>query len=148
MGGERLEVVIHIDGGARGNPGPAGAGVVVQSADDGTILFEGGYYLGRVTNNVAEYRALLEALARAKALGAGDVEVRSDSELLVRQMNGEYRVKSAGLKPLFERAQAMGRDFHRCRVVHVPREANRDADRLANQAINLGRNVDDAADRR
>ena len=146
MGGKRLEVVIHIDGGARGNPGPAGAGVVVQSADDGTVLFEAGYYLGRATNNVAEYQALLKALARAKALGAGDVEVRSDSELLVRQMNGEYRVKNAALRALFERACRAGKSFRRLVVRHVRRELNQHADLLVNRALDARANVEDAAE--
>ena len=146
MGGEPLEVVIHIDGGARGNPGPAAAGVVVQSTDDGTVLFEGGYYLGRATNNVAEYRALLKGLERARAMGAGDVEVRSDSELLVRQMNGQYRVKSPGLKPLFEQACREGKGFRRLVFRHVRRELNQHADLLANRALDVGADVEDAAE--
>ena len=145
MDGEQLEVLIHIDGGARGNPGPAGAGVVIQSADDGTALFEGGYFIGRATNNVAEYQGLIEGLARARALGATAVEIRSDSELLVRQMTGEYRVKNAGLKPLYEQAQALASGFAKCNFSHVRREQNVEADRLVNQAINTRRNVEDAA---
>lgn len=145
MGGEQLEVLIHIDGGARGNPGPAGAGVVIASADDGTVLFEGGYFLGRATNNVAEYHALIKALDRAAALGAEAVVVQSDSELLIRQMIGEYRVKSAALEPLFSDAQASAGGFGSCTFRHIRREQNARADRLVNQAINLRRNVEDAA---
>ncbi len=137
-------LVVYIDGGARGNPGPAGAGVVVQSADDGTVLFEGGFFLGRATNNVAEYRALLEGLARARKLAGGQVEVRSDSELLIRQMRGEYRVKSENLRELFERAQRLCESFPGVRFTHVRREQNKQADRLAQRAINLKRNVEDA----
>lgn len=148
MRGERLAVTIHIDGGARGNPGPAGAGIVIQSADDGTVLFEAGYYLGRATNNVAEYRALLKALARAEVLGAEAVDLRSDSELLVRQMNGEYRVKNAALKALFERACRARKSFRRLAVRHIQREQNQRADRLVNQAIDAKANVEDAASRR
>jgi ribonuclease HI len=140
--------VVYIDGGARGNPGPAGAGVRIEAGDDGTALFEGGWYLGRATNNVAEYRALVEGLARAAALAAEQVEVRSDSELLVRQMRGEYRVRNARLRELFERANRLCRDLVKVRFTHVRREANADADRLANQAINLERNVEDAESER
>ena len=138
--------VIYIDGGARGNPGPAGAGVHIVTADDGTVLFEGGWYLGRATNNVAEYRALLEGLARAAALGAERVEVRSDSELLVRQMRGEYRVKKEHLRELHERARVLCGKFAGVSFAHVRREANKDADRLANQAMDAKRSVEDAAD--
>ncbi len=146
MGKKGLEVLINIDGGARGNPGPAGAGVVIQSADDGTVLFEGGFFIGKATNNVAEYHALLEALSAAGNLAADDVEVRSDSELLVRQMTGEYRVKNAGLKPLFEQACRMRKKFRNFTIRHIRREENAAADKLANQAINLKQNVEDAAE--
>jgi len=141
-----LSVLIHIDGGARGNPGPAGAGVVIQDANDQTVLFEGGFFLGRATNNVAEYQGLVQALARAAALGAKVVEIRSDSELLVRQMNGQYRVKNAGLKPLHEEAAKLRDGFERCVIRHVRRESNTAADRLANMAVSAGCNVEDAAE--
>jgi ribonuclease HI len=144
MGTEERSVVVQIDGGARGNPGPAAAGVVVQSADDGTVLFEGGFFLGRATNNVAEYQALLEALSVAASLRAASVEIRSDSELLVRQMTGEYRVKNEALRELFGRAERLCRTFRRCTFRHVRREDNKGADKLVNQAINLRRNVEDA----
>ena len=139
-----MHVRIHIDGGARGNPGPAGAGVVIQ-ADDGTSLFEGGYFLGRATNNVAEYTALLRALERAEALAAGEAEVFSDSELLVRQMTGQYRVRNAGLRPLYEEACRRAGRFKRVSFQHVRRERNTDADRLVNLAVEAKRNVEDAA---
>ncbi len=138
-------LVVCVDGGARGNPGPAAAGVVVRAADDGTVLFEGGYFLGRATNNVAEYQALLAGLARAAELRGRRLEVRSDSELLVRQMRGEYRVKNVRLRKLFEQANELCRSFAGVRFEHVPREQNRRADRLVQQAINLQRNVEDAA---
>ena len=138
--------VVYIDGGARGNPGPAGAGVHIRAADDGTVLFEGGWYLGRATNNVAEYRALLAGLARAAALGAEQVEVRSDSELLVRQMRGEYRVRKEHLRELHGRARALCGKLAGVTFTHVRRDANTDADRLANQAMDAKRSVEDAAE--
>ena len=101
-----LSIILRIDGGARGNPGPAAAGVVLAD-EDGQTLFEGGYYLGRATNNVAEYSALIHGLRQAAKLGAVQVRVVSDSELLVRQMNGQYRVKNEGLRPLFEQAKKL-----------------------------------------
>lgn len=145
MGERELTVTIHIDGGSRGNPGPAGAGVVIRSADDGTVLFEGGYYLGRTTNNVAEYNGLLRGLERAAGLNAVEAHVHSDSELLVRQMKGQYRVRNAGLKPLYEQARELTGRFARVTFTHVRRELNTDADRLANQAMDLSADVEDAA---
>lgn len=140
-----LSVMVNIDGGARGNPGPAGAGAVLRDASDGQTLFEGGWFLGRATNNVAEYTALVEALKVAALLGAHEVDVVSDSELLVRQMNGIYRVKNAGLKPLFEEACRLASQFATCTYRHTRRENNADADRLANQAMNAKRHVEGAA---
>ncbi|MGH9366093.1 MAG: ribonuclease HI family protein [Thermoanaerobaculia bacterium] len=121
----------YIDGAARGNPGPAGAGVwVAPGGEEGAEEhFEA---LGRTTNNVAEYRALLMALARAGELGAEEVEILSDSELLVRQVNGHYRVKAEHLKPLVSEALRRARGFRRFSIRHIRREQNRDADRLAN----------------
>ncbi len=145
MNKKALMVLINIDGGARGNPGPAGAGVVIKTADDGTVIFEGGFFLGKATNNVAEYHGLLEALTAADKLQADSVEVFSDSELLVRQMNGQYRVKNSGLKPLYERARRLKGKFTSFTISHVRREENKAADKLVNQAINLKHNVEDAA---
>lgn len=121
----------YIDGAARGNPGPAGAGVWIEpSGQDGAEEhFEA---LGRATNNVAEYRALLMALARAAEIGAEEVEIFSDSELLVRQINGHYRVKAEHLKPLVSEAVRRAKGFRRFSITHVRREQNRNADRLAN----------------
>ena len=145
MGGAALRVRIYIDGGARGNPGPAGAGVViVDAADDGT-LYEGGLFLGHATNNVAEYNGMLHGLKVAADLQAGEVEIVSDSELLVRQMNGQYRVKNAGLQPLYRRAQELAARFGKCSFRHVRREQNTRADALVNQAIDQKRNVEVAA---
>jgi ribonuclease HI len=138
VSGAALRLVLYTDGAARGNPGPAGAGVRVESPD-GTAIDELAEYLGETTNNVAEYHALLIGLERARALGAASVEVRSDSELLVRQMTGEYKVKNAGLKELVTRARTLERAFRSVAYVHVRREKNRCADRLANLAIDRAR---------
>ncbi len=137
-----MRVIINIDGGSRGNPGPAGAGVVIKSADDGTILHEAGVFIGRATNNVAEYNGLLEGLKRAADLGAAEVEVLSDSELMVMQMIGRYRVKNAGLKPLFEEANALVTEFKKFEIRHVRREQNKQADAMANRAMDLKRTIE------
>ena len=121
----------HIDGAARGNPGPAGAGVYVHAEDDRPAEehFEA---LGHTTNNVAEYRALLLALDRAARRGASDVMIESDSLLLVEQMHGRFRVKAVHLQPLFQDAVRRAKAFPRFAIRHVRREQNVDADRLAN----------------
>jgi ribonuclease HI len=121
-----------IDGGARGNPGEAGCGIVLEV---GGRREEHTLYLGITTNNVAEYAALLAALERSHALGLDELTIRSDSQLLVEQMNGGYRVKAPHLKPLWLRARTLAAAFRRFSIVHVPRERNRAADALANHAI-------------
>lgn len=136
-----MNVRIHIDGGARGNPGPAASGVVIESADDGKLLFEAGVYLGRATNNVAEYSGLVTALKAAAELEVKEADVYSDSELLVRQMTGQYRVKSAGLIPLYQEAAQLARRLDRCDYHHVRREDNTRADLLVNLALDCGENV-------
>ena len=125
---------IHIDGASRGNPGEAGFGVHVAEPD-GRIRAELYGYLGRATNNVAEYQALLHALRYALAQGARRVRVFSDSELVVRQVEGRYRVKHPDILPLFREAVALRGRFEEATVEHVRREQNRDADRLANRAL-------------
>ena len=125
--------VLRSDGGARGNPGPAGAGFVIEVADE--VVCSGGRYLGEVTNNVAEYEALRWGLENVQALGYTEVSVFADSELLVKQINGAYRVKNEGLKPLFVRALALLRGFHAFDVAHVRRESNKLADAMANAAM-------------
>ncbi|MFN8092694.1 MAG: ribonuclease HI family protein [Vicinamibacteria bacterium] len=127
---------LHVDGASRGNPGEAGFGVHVAS-DSGETLASLYGYLGRATNNVAEYQALLHGLRYALERGARDVRVFSDSELLVRQLAGRYRVKNEGLQPLFREAQSLLARFESARVSHVPREQNREADALANKAVDL-----------
>lgn len=129
-----MTVKIHIDGGARGNPGPAAAGVVI-TAPDGKVIYEAGLYIGQATNNVAEYHGLVSALKAALALNASQVDLYSDSELLVKQMLGEYRVKNAGLRPYYQQALALTRKFDRCDFAHVRRDQNNHADSLVNMAI-------------
>lgn len=124
---------IHVDGGARGNPGPAGAGVVIHR--DGKPVYEAGYYLGRQTNNAAEYLALIRALEHLGPQLAEPLEIRSDSELLVRQITHEYQVKSPGLRPLFEQAMGLLLKVSVWSIRHVPREENGRADELANLAM-------------
>jgi ribonuclease HI len=129
-----VKVVVHVDGGARGNPGPAAAAAVLRDAA-GTVLDEATEVLGETTNNVAEYRGLLLGLARARALGASEVEVVNDSELVAKQVNGEYKVKHQAMKPLHAEAlRALGA-FDRWTVRSVPRAQNADADALVNQAL-------------
>lgn len=135
-----MKLTIHIDGGARGNPGPAGAGVSIVD-DDGRAVFEAGFFLGRMTNNMAEYNGLLRALAVAARAEATALDIYSDSELLVRQINGEYRVKSPKLRDLFDEASARLRRFADWRVSHVRREGNERADALANAAMDAGEDV-------
>jgi ribonuclease HI len=127
---------LHVDGASRGNPGEAGFGVHVTGTDGREVASLYGY-LGRATNNVAEYQALLHALRWALARGARQVEIYSDSELLVRQMEGRYRVKNPGLQALYREARGLLARFERVRIAHVPRERNREADALANRAVDL-----------
>jgi ribonuclease HI len=126
--------VLWTDGAARGNPGPAGIGAILKSPT-GEVLFTGSEYLGHTTNNVAEYKAVLLGLAGALAQGIAHIEVRADSELLIKQLKGEYRVKSPGLKPLFEEARRLLARFASVKLTHIRRELNGEADRLANQGI-------------
>lgn len=130
-----MKVIVNTDGGSRGNPGPAACGAVVRSSDDGQILMERGQYLGRQTNNVAEYEGVLLGLAMAAELRADEVELRSDSELLVRQLMGVYRVKNAALKLLYDKVRAKLNDFRGVEVSHVRREENSEADRLVNETL-------------
>ena len=124
---------VNIDGGSRGNPGPAGYGVHIEQ-DDGTVVELKGA-IGLTTNNVAEYSGLIAALRWAAANAISTLHVRADSDLLVKQMRGQYRVKSPGLQPLFEQARALTRQIGDVTFEHVRRELNKDADRLANEAM-------------
>jgi len=135
-----MQLQIHIDGGSRGNPGPAGCGVVVADTD-GNALFEAGYFLGRMTNNAAEYHGLIRGLEAAGRIGGTALTICADSELMVRQINGQYRVKNRGLRPLYERAMAALGHFESWKIAHVYREANARADELANLAMDTGADV-------
>lgn len=127
------QVTIHTDGGARGNPGPAGYAFILSRPGEPDVEENG--YLGEATNNVAEYTAVVKALTRARELGARRVLLKSDSELMVKQMTGLYKVKNEGLRPLFEEARRLTRDFDQVTFQHVRREQNSDADRLCNEAM-------------
>jgi ribonuclease HI len=127
-------LVIHVDGGARGNPGPAAIGVVV-SDHDGKRIDELGERIGVATNNVAEYKALLKGLERAAALGAREIEIVNDSELVARQLTGVYKVKHPAMKPLYDEAIAALKGFDHWRIRSVPRAQNARADALVNAAL-------------
>lgn len=131
------EVTLYVDGAAKGNPGPAGIGVRIEA--DGEVLTEHAGYIGNATNNVAEYHALIKGLQMARQLSAARVQVVSDSELMVRQMTGAYRVKNAGLLPLYREARRLADGFDAFRIRHVLRGRNGEADRLANEGIQKGR---------
>jgi len=128
------KLVVNVDGGARGNPGPAAIGAVVQ-APGGEVLEERGERIGAATNNVAEYRALLLGIARARELGASELELVGDSELVVRQVKGEYKVKDATLRELHAEVVRALRPFRRWSIRHVRREQNAAADRLVKEAL-------------
>jgi ribonuclease HI len=133
-----VKVIVHVDGGARGNPGPAAAAAVISAADGETIA-EHAELLGRATNNVAEYRALLLGLARARELGAQEIEVVGDSELIAKQVQGLYKVKHEAMKPLYLEAMKALRDFDSWSIRTVPRAQNKRADALVNEALDNAR---------
>jgi ribonuclease HI len=133
-----VKVVVHVDGGSRGNPGPAAAAAVLATPD-GDVVDEASELLGIATNNVAEYRGVLLGLARAKALGASEVEVVNDSELVAKQINGLYKVKHAAMRPLYLDTMAALRGFDSWSIRSVPRAQNADADALVNQALDSAR---------
>jgi len=129
-----MRAIVHVDGGARGNPGPAAAACVI-STPEGEILGEHAELLGEVTNNVAEYRALLLGLRHARELGVTDVEVVNDSELIAKQINGQYKVKHPAMRALYLDAMAALRGFERWTMRTVPRAQNAEADALVNAAL-------------
>jgi ribonuclease HI len=133
-----LKLVVHVDGGARGNPGQAAIGVVV-SEPGGSVVDEVAERIGVATNNVAEYRALLRGLERAAALGAREVEIINDSELVARQLTGAYKVKHPSMKPLYLEAISALSGFERWQIRSVPRARNARADELVNQALDSPR---------
>ena len=136
------EIFLNVDGASKGNPGPSGAGVVIKSVD-GIVLAAFGNFLGKMTNNQAEYRALIGALEKAKSFRPAKVRVLSDSQLLVRQMLGQYKIKNEGLKRLAACASRLVAEFQACQFTHVPRADNAEADRLANLAIKAGKYVEE-----
>lgn len=129
-----MKIVVHVDGGARGNPGPAAIGVVVSGAD-GAVIDELAERIGDATNNVAEYRAVLAGLRRAAELGASELELVNDSELVARQLTGAYKVKHPAMRPLYEQAIGALRGFDSWRIRTVPRAQNARADALVNEAL-------------
>ncbi len=131
------KVIVHADGAARGNPGPAAIGVTVQDGA-GHTLARISRRLGRTTNNQAEYRAIIAGLEQAVALGAKEVLVKSDSELVVNQLNGKYKVKKATLRPLYQEVVRLTGSLDSFSISYIPRERNREADALANQALDSG----------
>jgi ribonuclease HI len=132
-----MKVIVHVDGGARGNPGPAAIGVVV-SDPDGTVLDEVAETIGVATNNVAEYQALLKGIERALAFGADEIQLVNDSELVARQLTGAYKVKHPAMRPLYEQAITALRPFARWQIRTVPRAHNARADALVNAALDAG----------
>jgi formyltetrahydrofolate-dependent phosphoribosylglycinamide formyltransferase len=135
------KIIAHIDGGSRGNPGPAAAGFTLKDSV-GTQLQAKGFFLGQATNNVAEYTSLVKALEAATQIGVEQLTVFSDSELLVRQINGQYKVKSEQIRPLFQQAINLLGRFAKWKVKHIPREKNKEADKLVNQALDFGYDIE------
>ena len=131
-----MRVTVHVDGGSRGNPGPAAAAAVV-STPAGDVIDEASVSLGEATNNVAEYQGLILGLERARALGATEVDVINDSELVAHQINGKYRVKHPQMKPLYLKAMDIMREFEKWSIRSVPRAQNEDADRLVNETLDV-----------
>jgi len=137
-----MKGVAHTDGGSRGNPGPAAAGFVLENEAGGKLLAKA-FFLGQATNNVAEYTALVRALEAARQMGVSDLTVYTDSELMVRQLTGQYRVKSDLIQPLFEQVKELRSGFASCLVVHVTRDKNKEADRLVNKALDAGEDIEE-----
>ena len=135
------KIIAHIDGGSRGNPGPAAAGFVLNDSN-GTQLQANGYVLGRTTNNVAEYTGFVKALEAARSFNPEQLVVFSYSELLVKQINGQYRVKSNLIKPLYEQAVSLLGGFKNWKVRHITRDKNKQADSLVNEALDAGHNIE------
>src|SRR6476469_4720882 len=136
-------ITLEFDGGSRGNPGPAGIGVVLR-AQDGTPIVTLGRFIGRATNNVAEYKALITALEEAKKLGAKKIIIRGDSELIIRQMLGQYRVKNPDLRELYDHAQHLYHQFDEAKIEHNLRHKNELADKLVNLAMDRKQDVTEA----
>ncbi|MCC7145893.1 MAG: ribonuclease HI family protein [Phycisphaeraceae bacterium] len=140
-----MDLLLNIDGGSRGNPGPAAAGVVLRDAASKALLRKCAYFLGDLTNNVAEYQALIRGLKLALTLKPQSLAIQGDSELLVRQITGRYKVKSPDLIPLHEQATQLLAQFPKWTIQHVLRDQNQLADELVNHCLDLGKNLDSAA---
>jgi ribonuclease HI len=134
-------MTLHTDGGARGNPGPSGAGISLLDVETGEAVFEAGYFLGTMTNNQAEYTGLLKGLDAVIRAAPDEVAIYSDSELMVKQINGDYRVKNPNIKPLYEQAYQKLKQIPKWKIHHVRREENRRADQLANMAMDMKEDV-------
>jgi len=141
MRNTRYEIVAHIDGASRGNPGPAAAGFILKDPAGNQIQAKA-FFLGQATNNVAEYTGIVKALEAIKQLGAKQLIVYSDSQLLVKQLNGEYKLKSEQIRPFFRQATDLLSELENWKVQHIPREKNKEADKLVNQALNLEGDID------
>ena len=135
------KIIAYIDGGSRGNPGPAAAGFTLADSNGNQIQAKG-FFLGQTTNNIAEYTSFLKALEAAKQTQAEQLTVYSDSELLVKHINGQYKVKSEQIRPLFRKAVELLNGFKSWQVHHIPREKNQRADDIVNRALNLEQDVD------
>ncbi|MEM6391842.1 MAG: ribonuclease HI family protein [Planctomycetota bacterium] len=136
-----MHIVLHVDGGARGNPGPAAAGVCITDRDTAAPLLEAGFWLGQTTNNEAEYQGLIRGLDAAIKLSPTTLVIHADSELMVRQVQGKYRVKAANLKPLFRQVADRLAELPEWSIEHVRRNKNERADELANLAMDAERDV-------
>lgn len=136
-----MKLVIHTDGGSRGNPGPAAGGIVITDAADGQPIFEGAFFFGRMTNNLAEYLALQKALELIQSMDVEAVTCIADSQLMVMQLTGQYKVKSDKLKPVFEKVRSLLNQFPTWEAKHVKRDRNSHADDLANKAMDAKRDV-------
>jgi len=128
--------IVYVDGASKGNPGPSGIGFLFYNNDNGELIEKGSKYIGEVTSNVAEYFAVISALKRALELKAKSIEIRSDSELIVKQLNNEYKVRSSRLKPLYDEVRNLLYEFSTFSITKIPRKANSLADKLATSAIN------------
>jgi len=135
-----MHLIVRTDGGARGNPGPAAAGVCIENPA-GNVLFSGGFFLGRATNNVAEYQGILHGLDQARKLGGKQVTLYCDSELVTKQLNGQYRVKNPGMRECYEQVLQICEDFENVEFIHVLRHKNQHADAMVNEALDQGQDV-------
>ncbi|MBI4734047.1 MAG: ribonuclease HI family protein [Rubrobacteridae bacterium] len=144
-GSRHGKIIVYSDGGARGNPGPAGAGGQILNVN-GEVLAEISEYLGETTNNIAEYTALILTLEKSQTFRAEEIEIRADSELMVKQLNGEYKVKNEGLKPLHAKVKGLMAPYKRVNIKHIYRSENKRADELANQAMDIYKEIKDDED--